>query len=660
MLYTPEGYDVETLAHLLEAGVNVVTTRGEFHHPPLMAPQLRERLEEAAQKGRASLFATGSSPGFITQVLPAALLCLERRFEALTIDEFADIPASTSPQMITEVMGFGGPVPEAFDRRILDHVAVGFAQSLASLASAVGLAVEGVESEGEFARATQPIPLPGGAVIEPGTLAGQRITVTLRSNGGAILRFRANWYCGRHLDRNWELADNGWRVQVAGGRTPGPAHRLSPSRGPPAVGRPDVEPHRPPGGQRRALGVRGAARHPRHRRPAEPPALVRRLRARRGRWYNRRPRKSGQARCFSSIPPPTKHSSPPRRRGLKHCSPPSRRRSPRSTPRPPLHYRMRAEFRVLWREGRLHYAMVPPGERRPAPIDAFPIGAPALVAAMEPLRCALEADPILHRRLHGVEFLTATTGEVLATLIYHRPLDDAWRAAAEVAAARLGLFLIGRSRKQKVVLVRDWVEEQFAVADRLYRYRHYEGLFTQPNAAVNQRMLAWAREAALGAGGDLLELYCGIGNFTAVLAGQFRRMLATEVVKAAVAAAHFNLARNGATNADVVRLSAAEMADALDGVRPFRRLAHLTLGEYAFSTLLVDPPRSGLDPRSRQLATRFERILYISCNPQTLARDLEELAATHRIARLALFDQFPHTPHIECGVLLVRSAQSSR
>lgn len=216
VLYTPEGYDVETLAHLLEAGVNVVTTRGEFHHPPLMAPQLRERLEEAAQRGRASLFATGSSPGFITQVLPAALLCLERRFEALTIDEFADIPASTSPQMITEVMGFGGPVPETFDRRILDHVAVGFAQSLASLASAVGLAVEGVESEGEFARATQPIPLPGGAVIEPGTLAGQRITVTLRSNGGAILRFRANWYCGRHLDRNWELADNGWRVQVAG------------------------------------------------------------------------------------------------------------------------------------------------------------------------------------------------------------------------------------------------------------------------------------------------------------------------------------------------------------------------------------------------------------------------------------------------------------
>lgn len=71
-------------------------------------------------------------------------------------------------------------------------------------------------------------------------------------------------------------------------------------------------------------------------------------------------------------------------------------------------------------------------------------------------------------------------------------------------------------------------------------------------------------------------------------------------------------------------------------------------------TLLVDPPRAGLDQTSRALAATFARVVYVSCNPETLARDLTQLSATHTLTRLAAFDQFPYTPHLECGVVLER------
>ncbi|MCH9741976.1 MAG: tRNA (uridine(54)-C5)-methyltransferase TrmA, partial [Proteobacteria bacterium] len=73
---------------------------------------------------------------------------------------------------------------------------------------------------------------------------------------------------------------------------------------------------------------------------------------------------------------------------------------------------------------------------------------------------------------------------------------------------------------------------------------------------------------------------------------------------------------------------------------------------YHFGAILVDPPRAGLDEATRALAQRFETILYISCNPETLARDLVAWQATHSIIEAAVFDQFPYTHHIEVGVIL--------
>ncbi|MGE4405190.1 tRNA (uridine(54)-C5)-methyltransferase TrmA [Pseudomonas sp.] len=322
---------------------------------------------------------------------------------------------------------------------------------------------------------------------------------------------------------------------------------------------------------------------------------------------------------------------------------------------PREHYRLRTEFR-LWREGgQRHYAMFEPGDKHQAIlIDDFPIASRRINELMPQLKATWQASEALSFKLFQVEFLTTLAGDALITLAYHRPLDAAWQAEAERLAADLGVSIVGRSKGKRIVIGRDYVEEELSVAGRSFRYRQPEGAFTQPNGEVCRKMLDWAFDALGERDDDLLELYCGNGNFTLPLATRVRRVLATEISKTSVNAALANIADNGIDNIELVRLSAEELTQALNEVRPFRRLAGIDLKSYAFGSVFVDPPRAGMDPDTCELTRRFERILYISCNPETLAANIAQLADSHRIERCALFDQFPYTHHMEAGVLLVR------
>ncbi|NLF55176.1 MAG: tRNA (uridine(54)-C5)-methyltransferase TrmA [Thauera phenolivorans] len=321
----------------------------------------------------------------------------------------------------------------------------------------------------------------------------------------------------------------------------------------------------------------------------------------------------------------------------------------------PLHYRLRAEFRIWHQDGRLDYAMFDSADpKTPVAVSDFPAAAEPICRVMRPLRERLQASDALRRRLFQVEFLSTLSGELMVSLIYHRPLDAQWEAAARELAAEFGLQLIGRSRKQKIVLERDWLLEEFELDRRVLRYRQIEGSFTQPNGGVNRQMLGWARRQAVGIGGDLLELYCGNGNFTIALAPLFGRVLATEVSKSSVGAAHYNLEANGVDNVTMVRMSSDEISDAIAGGRVYRRMKDVDLASYRFSTLFVDPPRSGLDEATLALARGFDHILYISCNPQTLRDNVAALGDSHAVAAAAVFDQFPYTHHLECGLLLRR------
>ncbi|MCI4077492.1 tRNA (uridine(54)-C5)-methyltransferase TrmA, partial [Klebsiella pneumoniae] len=158
------------------------------------------------------------------------------------------------------------------------------------------------------------------------------------------------------------------------------------------------------------------------------------------------------------------------------------------------------------------------------------------------------------------------------TMIYHKRLDDEWMQAAQALQQQLDISVIGRSRGQKIVLKQDYVTETLKVGNRDFRYRQIEGSFTQPNAAVCQKMLEWACGAAEGLDGDLLELYCGNGNFTLPLSEKFERVLATEISKTSVSAAQWNIEANRIGNIKIARLSAEEFTEAYTGKREFKRL----------------------------------------------------------------------------------------
>ena len=324
---------------------------------------------------------------------------------------------------------------------------------------------------------------------------------------------------------------------------------------------------------------------------------------------------------------------------------------------PASHYRLRAEFR-LWHEGeRCFYVMFEPGNRSKAfEVDSFPTGSELINQLMKNLLIRIQDQPVLRRRLFQVEFLTTLSGDALITLIYHRKLEQDWEDAARQLQTELGFPVIGRSKKQKIVLERDYVNETLTVDGKPFSYRQIEGSFTQPNGEVNRKMLSWARSAVDGIGGDLVELYCGNGNFSVALAEKFDRVLATEISKTSVNAAQVNIADNGLENLVIARLSAEEFVQALRGEREFTRLKekNIDLSSYDFRTVLVDPPRAGLDDESVQQVSAYDNIVYISCNPDTLHANLQVLTRTHEITRLALFDQFPYTHHVETGVLLKR------
>lgn len=318
------------------------------------------------------------------------------------------------------------------------------------------------------------------------------------------------------------------------------------------------------------------------------------------------------------------------------------------------HYRMRAEFKI-WQQGsEAFYAMYQPGEyKKTVTLDwEFSIGAAKIVELMPKLLKAVNACELLRKRLFQVEFLTTTTGESCTTLIYHKPLNEEWQAEALKLADLLGTHIIGRSKKQKLVLSQDYVEETLTISGTPFTYKQIESGFTQPNATVCQKMLQWAVDATTHLGGDLVELYCGNGNFTLPLSKNFGRVLATEVSKTSVRAAEYNIEKNGCENITVARMSSEEFTEALNGVREFRRLKDIDLESYEFSTVFVDPPRAGLDEDTEALISRFDNIIYISCNPDTLANNLSNLCKTHKVERFALFDQFPYTDHRECGVIL--------
>lgn len=214
VLYMPLVCDLDDVCRLLESGANIVTTRGEFHHPGSMDPVVRERVEAACERGGTSIHSTGSSPGFITEAVPLVLTSIARRVEGVTIDEYADLSQRPSPDLLFGVMGFG-VAPAAFAEERLSRARTSFGPSLRLVADALSLPLDSLEATGELATARHRVRIAAGE-LAAGTVAAQRLTVYGKRGDRTLLRFRATWYCTTDLEPAWELHDTGWHVTVEG------------------------------------------------------------------------------------------------------------------------------------------------------------------------------------------------------------------------------------------------------------------------------------------------------------------------------------------------------------------------------------------------------------------------------------------------------------
>ncbi len=171
--------------------------------------------------------------------------------------------------------------------------------------------------------------------------------------------------------------------------------------------------------------------------------------------------------------------------------------------------------------------------------------------------------------------------------------------------------------------------------------------FLQTNTEMAERLYGVARDyAALNGGERLYDLFCGVGTIGLTMAGDAGEVWGIESVAEAVADAELNAELNGIDNA---RFRAA---DARLGIRPLVEEAGKP------DVLVVDPPRAGLSAKivRRVLECEAERIVYVSCNPTTLAPNLRQMVddGGYELLRARPVDMFPQTPHIECVAVLAK------
>lgn len=165
--------------------------------------------------------------------------------------------------------------------------------------------------------------------------------------------------------------------------------------------------------------------------------------------------------------------------------------------------------------------------------------------------------------------------------------------------------------------------------------------FSQGNVALNAALARHAVGALQCAGRGVVELYAGAGNFTVLLAREARRVWAVESDAAAVEALRENVARRGIENVTAQSRSAEDLG-----------------GGWAGDHVLLDPPRTGAREVCDALVKRpARRVVYVSCDAQTLGRDLGALAAEYELESLTAFEMFPQTAHVEVVAALRRTSK---
>lgn len=270
---------------------------------------------------------------------------------------------------------------------------------------------------------------------------------------------------------------------------------------------------------------------------------------------------------------------------------------------------------------------------------------PVLVPELE---VALKALPDMLRGLQSVEALGHVEligGEHPALVLRHlQPLsaDDQQQLSAFAAQHGLSCWLQGDDGQ--AVPLGTAVEPAYRLEQQQLVLSFAPGDFTQVNPQINQAMVNQALDwLAVQPGEAVLDLFCGVGNFALALARAGAAVVGVEGSEAMVARAQDNARKN---QLEAVHFLAADLSKPVE----------MPAGAQRYTAALLDPPRDGAEQVVADLAAMdVERILYISCNPATLARDAGILAGKgYTLVRAGIMDMFPQTAHVEAMALFRR------
>lgn len=316
---------------------------------------------------------------------------------------------------------------------------------------------------------------------------------------------------------------------------------------------------------------------------------------------------------------------------------------------PFLGYRRRARLGARWVSAR-GGMLVGFRERHRnylANLDTCPVLEPEIAALLPELR-ALIGGLSCAKRIPQIEI---ASGDNVSALVFRHlvALTERDESLLRAFGERHGVRVYRQGGGPDSIIAL-WPDEPGDLHYRLpdfdveLRFRPVD--FVQINDAVNQRTIGRAVELLdLKGQEQVLDLFCGLGNFTLPLARRARRVLGVEADKALIEAGQRNAQLNGIENVEYL---AADLYRE-DGAAPWT--------EFPCDRLLLDPPRSGAMAAIKRLATLLpSRIVYVSCYPASLARDSEYLVHTlgYRLAAAGVMDMFPQTSHVESMALFVR------
>tara|TARA_B100000212_G_scaffold46291_2_gene29903 strand:+ start:96 stop:1097 length:1002 start_codon:yes stop_codon:yes gene_type:complete len=278
-------------------------------------------------------------------------------------------------------------------------------------------------------------------------------------------------------------------------------------------------------------------------------------------------------------------------------------------------------------------------------LNDFPLASTSIRRIMPILLGEIIKSQYLEEKLFQINFRSNSNNEVLATLIYHKLVDNKLIEQLEIISKKLNIGLVIRSKNFIHRIANGYLE------DKINNIKIYQSdnCFYQPNKFLLSKMINKV-ESFIKEPEDLLELYCGVGTFTLQLSKKFNKIFATENNRESIKCLDKAIAANNFNNIFKARLSAEELNEAFND-RNFFRMKDINLQEFNFSHVLVDPPRSGLTDEVISLISKFKNIIYISCNAETYLRDIKKISG-HKIKKIEIFDQFPNTNHIELVSLL--------